>query len=131
MPDDLCELLTLEDAEAAVGGTKLQLDEGFRDNACDYSAADDSGDASVGLSYDVGELKGMKLKDFADILADQDAGVKTVDGVGDSAYAVKVISADTLVVAVGDDLITITLIGAPTDSVGAMTTLAKKAVDKL
>lgn len=131
VPKDLCELLPQKDAEAAIGGTKLEKNTYLRDDACDYSGADPSDMVTVSLEYGPDGLKGMKLKNLADTLADEDAGVTKVDGVGDEAYAVKVISNDTLLVAVGDDLLTITLADTSGDNVKAMTTLAKQAVEKL
>ncbi|MEO6987548.1 MAG: hypothetical protein ABI239_02765 [Aquihabitans sp.] len=130
-PDSPCDLVSQEDAEAAFGGIELDLDEGFRDDACDYSAADPSEMASLTVEYDAGGLEGMKLEDLVDILADEDADVTPVDGLGDSAYAFKVISSDTLQVAIGDGLLTITMNGGPEDSVAAMTTVAESAIEKL
>lgn len=128
---DPCDLVTKEDAEAAFGGVELVLDEGFRDDACDYSGADPSAIVSLTLEYDPSGLESFELKDLVDTLADEDADVTPVDGVGDSAYAFKVISSDTLMAAIGDGLLTITMNGGPDDSVPALTTLAKQAIEKL
>lgn len=130
-PKNPCDLVSKKDAEAAFGGTKLELLEGFRKDACDYTGADPSVMLSLTVEYDARGLNGLELEDLVGVLADEDADVTAVNGLGDSAFAFKVISGDTLMVSIGEGLLTISMVGGPDDSVPAMTTLAKAALKKL
>lgn len=134
VPSDICELLTLEDAEAAVGGLKLELDENLLgDDSCTYQGVEASDMVSVSLVYDGDSLENLSAEDYADLadsLSDDDEATK-VEGVGDAAYALKYSTADLFLVVHGNDELTFQILGGPDDNVEAMTTLAKNALEKL
>lgn len=133
-PSDVCDLISVEDAQEAVGGIELELEEDVQENACSYTSVDALDMALVQLSYDANSLRGSDLKDVANMAAgmlDDEDSVQKVDGVGDAAYALKIMTVDTLLVAHGDDVITITMMGGGDDGVDAMASLAKTAIEKL
>lgn len=125
---DVCSLFSEADAETALGDADLDRVESAVDQSCTYTSVDPVELKMVIVSIQPGALIGNDLGEIVEAtgaLAGDAFEMEMVPDLGDGAFAMEVVGMPTIMVADGDDIITVTAGGGDVD---AAVTLAKVVV---